>query len=276
MGKSVWDYIAPIAGSALAIGLGQPELLGLTGAGGLLGTAGTAAIGAGIGSGLNTGIKTGNPLTGLVSGVAGGAGSYAGSELLGPALGGIGSTSGGVSGATTPGFMGTPIASSLSQLGGEGAGDALNPSSSLASTVFGQATPGSAIGGAIGGSVANNAAQSAMPSLFTDPTLSSGPAGFSPSKQDQASLPGSLSSYSGLNPQQQASNLATQGVYGGGNGPQETNYFLNQVNRQLFDQNGNVASNMNLPPVELSYLNQLGISGSSPTDYLKGISQYGT
>lgn len=100
---------------------------------------------------------------------------------------------------------------------------------------------------------------------------------FNPSEQSQAQMPGSLSQYSGLDPFQQATNIATQGVYGRGNGPQENNYFLNLMNRQLFDQSGKLANdNSSINPIENSYLSQLGITGQNPTDILKGISQYGT
>lgn len=214
-------------------------------------------------------------MAGLASGVASGAGSYVGGQLLGPELGGIGSGVNPASGGTTSGFLGTPLSQSLSQFGTQGASDALNPAASIASSVFGQATPGSIIGGAIGSGIAGSATQSALPNLFTSPTQS--PPGWSPSEQSASTLPGSLSSYSSLNPNQQASNLATRGVYGGGNGPDETNYFLNLANRSLFDQGGNVAANTNnLAPIDMSYLNQLGISGTTPTDILQGISRYGT
>lgn len=103
------------------------------------------------------------------------------------------------------------------------------------------------------------------------------PTPFNPTEQSQSSIPGSLSNLSGGDPFQQATNLATRGVYGGGNGPQETNYFLNLLNRQLFDQTGKLANdNSSINPIENSYLSQLGITGQNPTDILKGISQYGT
>lgn len=100
---------------------------------------------------------------------------------------------------------------------------------------------------------------------------------FNPSEQSPMTAPGSLQQYSSLDPFQQATNIATQGVYGRGNGPQENSYFLNLLNRQLFDQGGNLAANTNsINPIENSYLSQLGITGQNPTDILKGISQYGT
>lgn len=252
MGKSIWDSIAPILGSVAAIGLGQPELLGLTGT---LGTAGLGAIGSGIGSGLATGVETGNPVAGLGAGVLGGAGSYAGSELLGPALGGLGGSTNAVSGAAEPGLLGQ-------SLGG----------------FAGNATAGSLAGSAVGGSIGSDIGGQAGQML--NPMASGGgqsTPGFSPSMSPQAGLPQSLSQFGSLSPNQQASNIATKGVYGGGNGPDETNYFLNLLNRQQYDQGGNLGSSTNASPVEQSYLSQLGISGyNDPTSLLKGISQYGT
>lgn len=261
MGKSFWDIAAPVLGTIGGSLIGNPELGFL----GSLGSAAGGAIGAGIGAGVNTGVETGKPLAGLLSGVATGAGSYAGSQLLGPSLNGIGGGVNPANGAPTPGFLGTPVAKSLSDTALSGAGSA-----------FGSATPGDILGGAVGSSVGSSVAQSAAPSMFS-PDVSTDDSQWRPKQQSQSALPGSLSSYSGLNPDQQASNIATKGVYGGGNGSQEQNYFLNLINRQLVDPTGNLAANTNnLAPVDMSYLSQLGISGSSPADYLKGISQFGT
>lgn len=103
------------------------------------------------------------------------------------------------------------------------------------------------------------------------------PPPFSPSEQSPLSLPGSLSSYANLNPDQQATNIATGGVYGGGQGPDETNYFLNLMNRKLFNPQGGVVSDTSgLAPIDMSYLSQLGINQQDPTGILQGISQYGT
>lgn len=142
------------------------------------------------------------------------------------------------------------------------------PMGSTAGNILGSATIGQSLGSGAAQGLVNNA------TTFTPPPGAA--PGFSPSEQPSLGIPQSLSQLSNLNPQQQTSNIASQGVYGGGNGPQETNYFLNQINRQLFDQNGNVQSNNNLAPIDMSYLNQLGISGSTPNSILQGISQYGT
>lgn len=229
MGKSLFDFIAPIAGAAL---------------GSVIPGVGTA-IGAAVGSGLNSGVKTGNPLAGVLS--AGG--SYLGGQALGGAGGILGDTVGSTVGSTAANFIGPQLAST---------------------------TLGSVAGSALGSSIGESAGEAMNPPKMGF-TGAMGPPGFSPSKQPEMGLPQSLSQFGGLSPQQQGSNIATKGVYGGGNGPQETNYFLNLMNRQLFDNGGNVANdNSSINPVEMGYLNQLGISGSTPTDLLKGISQYGT
>lgn len=263
MGKSIFDYLAPIAGAALgsAILPGVGTSLGLS-----LGSAGGGAIGAGIGSGLATGVETGSPIAGLTSGITSGVGSYAGGKLLGPALEGLGGNVNPASGGTNPGFMGTPLAKSLGDAG-------------LGSTqdVFGGSTPGSLVGSSIGSSVSKGMADSLSPGIFDAPQQpSSSVAGFSPSRQSSMNLPTSLSSYQNLDPMQQATNIASKGVYGGGQGPDEKNYFLNLINRQLVGDNGQVAGDTSsINPVENTFLSQLGLGGyKNPNDLLKGISQY--
>lgn len=239
-------------------GIGTALGAGISGVGG-------GAIGAGIGAGLNTGIKTGNPLAGLASGVAAGGGSYLGGSILGPEIGGIGSSSGAgtVSGAASPGFMGTPLAASLGDAGLSGA-----------SSVFGSATPGTLAGSSIGSSVAQNATESSLPGMYKSNTQDASP--WQPTRQDQMNLPTSLSGYQNLDPLQQATNIASKGVYGGGQGKDETNYFNNLINRQLIGDNGQVAGNTNsINPVENSFLSQIGLGGyGSPGDLLQKISNY--
>lgn len=262
MGKSFWDYVAPVLGTVAGSLIGNPEL-GLLPS---LGTAAGGAIGAGIGSGLSKGIETGNPIAGLTSAVATGGGSYLGSQLLGPSLSGIGAGTNATSGAATQGFMGTPVATSLSDQGLSGAG-----------SVFGSQTPGSLVGGAVGSTVGQAGAQSALPGLFQSPTSTpAGPSPFMPTEAAQAALPASLSSYQNLDPLQQATNIASKGVYGGGEGADETNYFNNLINRQLYGSNGQLATDTSsINPVENSFINQIGLGGySSPTDLLQKISNY--
>lgn len=195
---------------------------------------------------------------GATSGAISGAGSYAGGQLLGPTLNGLGSTVGSESGATTPGFMGTPIGQSLGEPALSSGGGAL---ASTPGDVF-----ASGAGATIGGSMAGPS-----PTAPVKP-----PAPWAPSRSGDMALPGSLSSYAGLSPQQQASNIATRGVYGQGNGPEENSYFTNLINRQLVDPSGNVTGDLSsINPVEGSYLNQIGLGGyNNPTDLLKKLQGY--
>lgn len=100
---------------------------------------------------------------------------------------------------------------------------------------------------------------------------------FTPQQQPGLAAPNSLANYtsSALSPDQTLSGIATKGVYGGGNGPEEQKYFLNLVNNRLVDPQGNVGDMNQLNPIENSYLSQLGLGGyGNSTDLLKGISNY--
>lgn len=239
MGKSVWDFIAPIAGAAL---------------GSVVPGVGTA-LGASIGSGLGTGIRTGNPLSGALA--AGG--SYLGGEALGGLGGTLGSTPAGA-------------------LGAAGAGETLGasaPFGSFAGNVLGSQTLGSMAGQAVGSKIGENVGSQLNP-MSPDMGGPSGPAPFMASRSPQMGLPQSLSQFASLDPNQQASNIATRGVYGQGNGPQENQYFTNLINRQLVDDQGNVANdNSSISPVEGSYLNQIGLGGyQNPNQLLQKIQGY--
>lgn len=104
----------------------------------------------------------------------------------------------------------------------------------------------------------------------------SAPSPFQASRDAAMSLPGSLSQFAGADPNQASTNIATQGVFGGGEGPDENKYFLNLINRRLVDDQGQVAKDTSsINPVEGSYLNQLGLGGySDPNDLLKKIHGY--
>lgn len=248
MGKSVWDYVAPvlggIAGTLIAPGIGT-------------------AIGAGIGSGTTTGVETGSPVAGLLSGVAGGAGSAVGGSLLGPVLGSIGGGVAPITGGATSGLLGQSIGASLGDTALSGLGSAL-----------GNATGGSLIGGAIGSGVAQGATEAAIPGPFNPKPNT---VDWHAQQQSAMGLPSSLSNYAGLNPDQQASNIATGGIYGGGVGPEESNYFLNLINRKLTNGNGGVANDTSgLAPIDMSFLSQLGINNAGPNQILQGIQKYGS
>lgn len=141
------------------------------------------------------------------------------------------------------------------------------------------------IGSALGSYAGNNLADGMMPQSTPDQgfantnalTPDTQPSAFAPKQDPQLSLPNSLTGLSGLDPSQQESNLATQGVYGGGLGPDEQAYFKNLINRKLVDQSGQVAPDLSgLSSIDNSYLGQLGFSGyNNPTSLLEQLSKYG-
>lgn len=117
---------------------------------------------------------------------------------------------------------------------------------------------------------------SSAPGATTQPTATPAPnvgdvaQPFAPKRPDAAAQPFSLFSssvggqqFSTLDPTQQRSYLATQGSQGGGIGDDAKSYYLNLLQRNLIDENGQ-QQNMNtaLLPVERNYLSRLGL----PTD----------
>lgn len=219
-------------------------------------------------TGISSGIKSGSPLGGLLA--AGG--SYFGSEL-GGSLGSSAGQSGG-------GFLGETPANALGNaFGGEAVGS-VAPLGSWAGNALGSQNFGSLIGSGLGSSIGSdigNQAGSAIMPGNTAGTLDLSQSPFSPSRQGAMGLPGSLSGLAGGDPFQQATNIATKGVYGGGQGKDENNYFLNLINRQLVDPSGNVNGMQSINPIESSYLSQLGLGGyNNSNDLLQGISKYGT
>lgn len=78
----------------------------------------------------------------------------------------------------------------------------------------------------------------------------------------------SINSMSSLTPQQQASGLATQGLYGGGLGPQEQKYYGSLINNQLVDGGRNVKPLSSLSPIEQSYNEKLGFGGAQNSNSL--------
>jgi len=196
---------------------------------------------------------------GSTSGALSAAGSYAGSQLLGPTLNGLGGGVNPASGGATAGSLGTPFSQSLGETSLSGVGNAL-----------GSTTPGDVLASGVGSSIGSSMAGPSP----TAPVQAQSP--WAPSQMAQMDLPSSLSSYQNLDPMQQATNIASKGVYGGGQGPQEKNYFLNLINRQLVNSGGQVAGDTSsINPVENSFLSQLGLGGyKNPTDLLKNISQY--
>jgi len=209
------------------------------------GPAGAAAA-----SGFRTGMKTGDPLAGL--GAA--AGSYIGSNLAGNILG------------DQLGTIGGTLNAGLGETAGNYVGNVLGPE-----------LAGSTISSALGGMYGADIGQSLLGSQNVGPNVSSSgpsaPEPFKATKEAELSLPGSLSGLSGLAPNQISSNIATQGVYGGGQGNEESNYFLNMINRRLVGDTGEVGDISQVNPIEKSYLSQLGVSGNDSMGLLESLSK---
>lgn len=207
-------------------------------------------IGGAIGSGIGTKVTGGSWGDALKSGAF----SYAGGKI-GGAIGnsdigkslGLGGTVGDAAGFTSNAFK--------TQAGTMGAdfGD-------IAANSITSAPLASTLGAYAGNSMASPAPKISGPQ---------GPTPFSPTQQAAQALPGSMSAFGSLTPEQQSSNIATQGVYGGGAGPSEQSYFMNLMNRRLVDGQGKVDENMSdISPIENSYLSQLGLGGYGNTKSL--------
>lgn len=246
MGKSikkVASFALPVIGGALAGPLGISAGLGAAGGGALSGLIGGGGLkGALIGAG-----------TGF-------AGNAIGSELAGPISKGIGSdiagttlgqATGGAANVLGRGIANTTIGSGLANFAGN------QVASGLASSLFPQK-------------------QNSINMPQSSGQMAAGPAPFKPTQQSPMSVPSSLSGLASLTPEQQSTNIANQGVYGGGQGPEEDKYFLNLLNRRLVDQSGHVASDLNdVNPVENSFLAHLGLGGqSNPTSLLEAINKW--
>lgn len=285
IGKLASHIVAPIAkplgklinaipggqylADAVAIGTGNPEFIpainglstyGKTGnLGSSLLSAGGSYLGAQLGSSL-----LGNTFPGTIGSAFGDTASNAIGDQAGTYFGdAAGAATGSTLGTTAGNSVGTTLGNYLGNDVGDFAGNAV---SNLSNTSL-----SSAIGGTIGSSLgAGNAGGGAN-------TGSVGTSSFTPSQQAQGVLPSSLSAFGGLDQNQQASNIANQGVYGGGLGPDEQSYFTNLVNRQLVDNSGHVNDLSSLSPIENSYLQNLGLGGyGNSNDLLQAISKWKT
>ena len=239
--KKVKPFALPLIGAALA-----PFTAGTS-------LAISPAAGAAIGSGISSYSSNHN----LGQALASAGGSYAGANLGGQLLGNLGTVGGGLQSALGPdlgSFIGqsvlpgalnfAPISSILgSQIG-----------SNLASSLIPQKT-------------ANNVGPSVAAATTVTP--------FNAKREAEQNQPASFRSFGTLTPQQLSSNIATGGVYGGGQGPDEQSYFLNMLNRRLVDDTGQVDTNLSeVSPIEGSYLSQLGLGGyGNAKDLLEAISR---
>ena len=208
-------------------------------------------------SGLNSFGETGN----VGSSLARAGGSYVGGQL------------GSAYGAGTGGTVGNALNTAL----GDTLGSAVLPS--LGGKILG-ANLGSTVGGFLGSSVGADLASSLVPQKTAN-NVGEGVASTAPFKASRAApmeAPASIKGLGSLTDTQQSSNIATGGVYGGGQGPDEQNYFLNLINRRLVDDSGNVDSDFSdIGGVENSYLAQLGLGNKkNPNDLLSAISSWRT
>lgn len=177
---------------------------------------------------------------------ANGVGSYAGGQL-GAGLFGSGNVQG----------PGGTVGSAFGDLGSAGNYISQNLPASVAGAQL-AGSLGSAAGSALGGGISDNLTGVGSSKGTGSPSITPG------AWSTQSTMPSSLSGYAGLSPGQVSSNIATQGVYGGGEGPQEQDYFLNLINSRL---NGD--ANTQLSPIEQSYLSQLGLGGSTSNQNLQ-------
>ena len=248
MGKSLGNifrsYVIPIALGVATGGAGFGlSALGSAGVQGAYAAGRNLSAGGNIGSALRSG--------GLAAG-----GNYLGSQLAGNSGNVAGSLPSRVSGVG--GAYGPSPAPSLG-LGSVG--------QSISSNIL--STPVSQIAGNIAG---NQLSGALMPQRQP---ANQTPAGFVPRQQDALEAPASLTGFGSLNSGQQESNLANRGVYGGGLGPQENQYFLNLINRQLVDRSGQTGDANNLNPISRSYLQRLGLGGfASSNNLLENISKW--
>lgn len=224
-----------------------------------------------IGIPLAAGFALGPAGAGLTSALGGaslgaGASTLAGGGSIKDALisGGLSYAGGTIGGKLFPETFGSALGSTAKNAVGPefldmGLGDTLGQS---ASNAIGANIANTSIGSALGSYAGNAYAGDLMGPVSSGDSGDTGAQAdpFSPQKA-QLDLPGSLSGFSSLDQNQQASNLATQGVYGGGLGPQEQSYFKGLLNNQLVDDSGNVGDMSSLSPIEQSYLSQLGLGG---------------
>ncbi len=215
------------------------------------------AIGAGLGGtaeGITKGQSIGDSLKG---GAFDAAGAYAGNTL--------GSTIGEKIGGT----LGDSVGNTISSVGSNADPYFAQLAANALPAGIGGSSIGSVLGGAAGLSMAGNAMRTPdRPMQAASAQTVPGITPFSPKQEDAQGTPPSLTGLGSLTDQQKSTNLATQGVYGGGNGPQEQSYFENLLNRRLVDNSGKTSDLSQVSPIEQSYLQRLGISGYTDTNSL--------
>lgn len=223
-----------------------------------------SAILPGIGSALGSTLLP-STLSGIGSAVGAAGANYAQNKDIGQALlagGGsyVGSQIGGSLGGASP-----TVGSGLQSVLGPDLGSFIGQS--IGSSSF--APISSVIGGTVGSNLASSLSGSAK---NISPQGESAAPQFKPTQESE--MP-TMPNFAGLSPFQQSTNLATQGVYGGGQGPGEQSHFLNLINRRLVDETGKVDKDLSeINPIENSYLSQLGLGDmGNPTSLLEAISK---
>lgn len=215
--------------------------------GGPLGaSAGLAAgVGPAIGAGIGSLAGGGSPKEALLSG----AGSFVGGNLF----------------SGTGGTVGSALNKGLGQSLGQSVGSIIGPSN-----------VGANLGQVLGSAFGSNLASSLVPQKTANPSGQTPSAVFKPKREAEKQSPASFNFPGSLSPLQMTSNIATQGVYGGGAGPEETDYFLNMMNRRLITDEGVLDRDLSeINPIENSFLSQLGLGGmSSSRNLLEAISRY--
>ena len=216
---------------------------------------------------------TGDTLPQIGGGASGALGSTAG-----PTAGsGLSTAAGGIqAGGSLSSFLGNSIGTNLGlSQGGTLSGLVGDYAPSLGSTLANTST-GTALGSIAGGTLGNN--------LTTPPPAP--PTPWSAGYEGNEPLPAGLSggnnnpNLSGLAPNQQASYIASQGLFGGGNGTDEQNFFSHLINNQLVPPGGNSQQGnpiSSLAPVEDTYLQKLGFNTANygnPTSLLQALSQW--
>jgi hypothetical protein len=211
-----------------------------------------APIGAAVASGANNYSQTHNLGTALKSGALSGAGSYVGGQI-GGSIGGGGGTVANAFQST----LGPDLGSAVGQLAGG-------------------TTYLSPLNAVLGSAVGSNLASSLVPQKTANPKGATPSTAFSAKREAEQSIPSGFRSLGSLTPDQLSTNIATGGVYGGGQGPDEDSYFLNMINRRLVTDEGQVDSDLSdIKPIESSYLAQLGLGGySNANTLLEAISKY--
>lgn len=212
-------------------------------------------------------LLTGNSLgDALKAGGIAGLTTYAGNALGGPST--VGSTLKDLSGAVNSGGVGGTLQGIGNAIGSTATKGILSLGPTVAQNVLNTSL------GSIGGALAGNSLSSSLNPVKTG-VANQTPAGYVPKQQEQQDLPSSLQGFGALDQNQQTSNLANQGTYGGGLGPQENSYFLNLVNRQLVDKSGQTSDVSSLSPIENSYLQKLGLGGyNNSNNLLEAISKW--